>query len=121
MARILILDTEDSLAPVYKRELEGEGHEVLRASTSCEVFRLIEERKPDLVVLGIELPGWDGMDRWARLLVRRPWIIMRTESSETSPTWITSTHMMKSAHRRELWLKLRALRALRALLAARAA
>lgn len=112
MARIVIIDDGESLAPLYQKELESEGHEVLSASTCPDVLRLAERLTPDLIVLGSPLPGWQELDRFARLLVRHPWVLIRLGPScaeGTEPSWNARVHLVRSANRRELFLQIREL------------
>jgi CheY-like chemotaxis protein len=41
--------------------LEREGYQVDLASTSTEVFERVRTRRPDLVLMDIQLPGRDGL------------------------------------------------------------
>lgn len=42
--------------------LKAEGYTVVTASRGEEVLRLVDERRPDLVLLDIMLPGMSGME-----------------------------------------------------------
>jgi CheY-like chemotaxis protein len=41
--------------------IEREGYEVDLASTSAEVLERLHSRKPDLILMDIQLPGHDGL------------------------------------------------------------
>lgn len=57
--RILAIEDDMDLAFLYRSFLEMEGHEVLIAHDAREGLRLME-RRPDVVLLDLMLPGMDG-------------------------------------------------------------
>ena len=59
----VILLVEDNIANqmLTVALLEREGYEVDLASTSTQVFERLRARKPDLVLMDIQLPGHDGL------------------------------------------------------------
>jgi two-component SAPR family response regulator len=63
-ARILIVEDEFILAKDLGRALKNLGCEIVgRASSAEEAIRIVEESKPDLVLMDIELAGeMDGID-----------------------------------------------------------
>ena len=62
MARILLIDDENSLREVVKYILTDAGHEVLEAADGEEGVHLFETEAPDLVLTDIRMPGRDGME-----------------------------------------------------------
>ena len=61
MAEILIVDDDASVAGALGRFLDSEGHNGRIASGVAEGLDAIEQRRPDLVVMDIRMPGVDGM------------------------------------------------------------
>lgn len=61
MAKILVVDDDESIRLLYREELQQEGHEVVTASSAAEALALIESVKPDLVTLDVKMPGQDGI------------------------------------------------------------
>jgi len=59
MSRILVISDEESLRILYAEEFLEEGYEVTETCAGAEVSALIEETRPDLVLLDI-LPGRTG-------------------------------------------------------------
>ncbi len=59
-ACIVAVDDEPTILRVLKRILEPEGYEVILASDGSSALALLDERKPDLVILDIMMPGLDG-------------------------------------------------------------
>ena len=61
MARILIIDDEESIRSVIKKMLEKSGHEVLEAMDGVEGLRVFRERPADLVITDILMPEKEGI------------------------------------------------------------
>lgn len=57
---IMAVDDEPVVLRVLKGILEPEGYEVLLASDGSSALSLLDEHKPDLVLLDIMMPGLDG-------------------------------------------------------------
>jgi CheY-like chemotaxis protein len=62
MAKILIIDDDESILSVFKRFLEGKGHEVQCASNGKQGLKMIEMELPDLVITDIMMPETDGLE-----------------------------------------------------------
>jgi DNA-binding response OmpR family regulator len=62
MARILVVDDEESLLKLYQKELQDDGHEVKTAINAQDALEYFRNDRPDLVVLDIRLPGMDGLE-----------------------------------------------------------
>lgn len=60
MANVLIVDDDADAADALAEIMRGEGHEVRVGFDGAEGLRLIEERRPDLVLLDVEMPVLDG-------------------------------------------------------------
>ncbi len=67
MARIAVIDDEQSVCHAFKSFLTDEGHEVGVAATAQRGLALIAEFQPDLIILDIRLPDADGLDVLAQL------------------------------------------------------
>jgi DNA-binding response OmpR family regulator len=68
-ARVLVVDDDPTVADVVRRYLERDGYVVLLAGDGETALRLAAERRPDLVVLDLMLPGIDGLEVCRRLRV----------------------------------------------------
>ena len=68
-SRGLILNVDDYEASRYARSqmLRRAGFEVLEAGNGAETLRLASERRPDLVLLDVNLPDMDGFEVCRRL------------------------------------------------------
>ena len=62
MARVLIVEDEESLARTIAYNLRRQGHQVETASDGERALELALASQPDLVVLDLMLPGMDGFD-----------------------------------------------------------
>jgi two-component system alkaline phosphatase synthesis response regulator PhoP len=62
MATILIIEDEPDLQRVVRDYLQNAGYSVIQASRGDEGFALWQTKKPDLVILDLNLPGMSGLD-----------------------------------------------------------
>ena len=60
--RILVVDDEEDILELVKYNLEREGYLVQRAYSGTEALLLLKEKKPDLILLDLMLPGMSGED-----------------------------------------------------------
>jgi DNA-binding response OmpR family regulator len=62
MKRILIVDDEPAIARLVKMSLSVEGYDAVTATSGFEALERVEEKKPDLVILDIMMPGMNGYE-----------------------------------------------------------
>jgi DNA-binding response OmpR family regulator len=62
MKTILVVDDEPKIATLARDYLEHAGFAVLTAGDGPSALATIRQRRPDLVVLDLGLPGLDGLD-----------------------------------------------------------
>ena len=62
MATILIIEDEPELVKVLRSYLEQAGFSVLSAQRGDSGLTIWEQKRPDLVLLDLNLPGKDGLD-----------------------------------------------------------
>ena len=62
MKTILVVDDEPKIAQLARDYLEHAGFEVLIAGDGPAALAAVRQRRPDLVVLDLGLPGLDGLD-----------------------------------------------------------
>jgi two-component system response regulator MprA len=65
--RILVVDDDERIRDVLRRQLTYEGYQVTLASDSREAFSQVAENPPDLVVLDWMLPGMSGLEICRRI------------------------------------------------------
>ena len=68
--RILVVDDEPSIVDAVGMSLRYEGFEVDEAGTGRAALDAVEQRPPDLIVLDIMLPDFDGLEVTRRLRAR---------------------------------------------------
>jgi DNA-binding response OmpR family regulator len=64
---VLVVDDEPTIAEVVARYLERAGYRTRIAGDGAQALDLVAERRPDLVVLDLMLPGIDGLEVMRRL------------------------------------------------------
>src|SRR3954452_9605730 len=69
---ILVVDDEPTIADVVAGYLRRGGYEAVTAGDGPAAVAAAERHRPDLVVLDVMLPGFDGLQVMARLRQRRP-------------------------------------------------
>ena len=60
-AKILIIEDDSDIVFVLKEHLELDGFEVYGAESAQEGFKILAEKKPDLLILDLNLPDMDGL------------------------------------------------------------
>jgi two-component system, OmpR family, response regulator ResD len=64
---VLVVDDEPTIAEVVSRYLERAGYRTRIAEDGARALELVADRRPDLVVLDLMLPGIDGLEVMRRL------------------------------------------------------
>lgn len=59
---VLIVDDNPANLKLARVLLEGEGFEVTTAISAAEAGDRIDERRPHLILMDIQLPGMDGLE-----------------------------------------------------------
>lgn len=57
---VLLVEPDEFLADIYKKNLEMEGYEVLLTSSAESAFKLAEKKKPAVIVTEVALKDVDG-------------------------------------------------------------
>jgi len=63
MNRILVVDDDTAIQLLYTDEFTEEGYEVITTGDGSGLVELIEEKRPDLVVLDTNSGGNEGLNR----------------------------------------------------------
>jgi two-component system phosphate regulon response regulator PhoB len=64
---ILVIDDDVAILLIVRKTLEAAGFEIEVAETSMEGITRFKRRRPDLVLLDVDMPGESGFDTCARL------------------------------------------------------
>jgi DNA-binding response OmpR family regulator len=85
MARIVVVDDEEELAAAVAARLRSDGHLVDVAHDGPGAVDLVAAVQPDLVILDLMLPGFDGLEVCRRIQRDRPVpvIMLTARGSET--------------------------------------
>jgi two-component system KDP operon response regulator KdpE len=67
LATILVVDDEAPVLRTLKRNLSGYGYEVLTAADGVEALACVEENRPDLMLLDLNMPRLSGLEVCRRL------------------------------------------------------
>lgn len=70
--RVLTVDDEASLTDLLRLALRYEGWEVTTASSGTEAVKAAREVKPDVMVLDMMLPDFDGLEVMRRVRTEQP-------------------------------------------------
>ena len=73
-AKILVVDDEPAVLDYLKEFLEGKGYVVTTASSGPEALKVVESKRPHLVLLDILMPGMNGLEALPRILEIDPTI-----------------------------------------------
>jgi two-component system, OmpR family, KDP operon response regulator KdpE len=64
---ILAVDDEAGILRLMKLELSGQGFRVITASSGEEALKLVEEQRPDVVLLDVIMPEMTGLEAMRRI------------------------------------------------------
>jgi len=62
MAQILLVEPDSLLAEVYRRALKQSGHQIVHACSAQTAVSAADRRKPDLVILELQLAAHNGLE-----------------------------------------------------------
>lgn len=64
---VLVVDDEPTISEVVARYMERAGYRSRVASTGPQAIHMVEQQRPDLIVLDLMLPGVDGLEVMRRI------------------------------------------------------
>lgn len=62
MKRILCIDDNEDILDTYSAILSAEGYSVHTLTTPANIINVISEYKPDLLLLDIKMPDFNGLE-----------------------------------------------------------
>ena len=60
MYTIMVIDDDEAIGNMEQEVLEREGYQVQRAFSGTEALLLLKQKRPDLILLDLMLPGMSG-------------------------------------------------------------
>ena len=83
--KIAVIEDEETIASAVAARLSKEGFEVATAADGPSGVQLCERMDPDVVVLDLMLPGFDGLEVCRRIQKKRPVgvLMLTARDSET--------------------------------------
>jgi DNA-binding response OmpR family regulator len=81
--RVLVVDDEPTIATSIAARLRAEGYTVEVAHDGPSAIARFEADEPDLVVLDVMLPGFDGLEVCRRIQARRPIPVLMLTARDT--------------------------------------
>ncbi len=111
---IMVVDDEQTVLRLLCRTLEPEGYGVIAADNGESALALLDEHKPDLVILDVMMPGLDGLQVLDMIRQRSSVpVIMLTANREVNTVRDTLTlgaddYVSKPFHKGELLARIRA-------------
>jgi DNA-binding response OmpR family regulator len=65
--RILVVDDEPAIVRLVRATLQVDGYAVVTANRGEQALPLLEDERPDLVILDLMMPGMDGFETLRRI------------------------------------------------------
>lgn len=62
MKTVLIADDERNLRLLVSATIESDEYQVLEASDGDEAWRLVQEHRPNVAILDVQMPGLSGLE-----------------------------------------------------------
>jgi DNA-binding response OmpR family regulator len=102
LAKILLVENEESLQFLYQEELKEEGYEVVLAENGKEALKYLKESSCDLIILDILMPVMDGIEALGRISARHKQIPIILHTAYTDyqndfMTWLADAFVVKSS------------------------
>lgn len=93
--RILIADDESAIRKMLAYALKRADYDVLEAGDGRQATQMIEEQKPDLVIMDLMMPAMDGLQsleylRDRRILQKTPVIVMSAKLTDDYRSYLKS-------------------------------
>lgn len=75
---ILVIEDEESIRELIKLNLQLAGYQVIEAADGLEGLNLLQQKRPNLVLLDIMLPKMDGYELLPRIIEKKIPVIILT-------------------------------------------
>ena len=107
MAKVLVVDDDESLRMLYSKELLEEGYDVSTAHSGRDALESIKQSRPDVVILDIKMEGMDGLsvldlimkhDKTIPVVLNTAYSTFKSDFT----TWSADAYIVKSSDLSEL-------------------
>ena len=103
MHTIMLVEDYPNQRLLCQMELADEGYLVILASEGREALKKVKEEHPDLMVLGLKMPGMDGIELLRRVMDLNPNLPVIIYSGyqgleDSITTWVADAHLVKSSN-----------------------
>ncbi len=111
---ILLIEDDKNQRLLYEQELRLEGYEIITAIDGKDTIEKVQEQRPGMIVMGINLPERDGLEAIDRILSKNkdiPIIIYTAYSfyKDYFMSWMADAYIVKSDDLTELKNKIKKL------------
>jgi two-component system response regulator AtoC len=79
MAKVLVVDDEESITWIFRKLVESLGHAFLSAATGEKGVEAARDEQPELIFMDVKLPGMDGLtalEEIRRVAPRAKYVVM---------------------------------------------
>ena len=73
---VLVIDDEEHVRMLYAEELGALGYKTVLSDGGSDPLALVEEHKPDLIILDIKLESRSGLDMLQIIRFSAPWPVI---------------------------------------------
>jgi DNA-binding NtrC family response regulator len=107
MKKVLVVDDEEKIRIIYKKQLEDDDMEVHLASSGEEALEMIEKYHFDIVSLDIKMSGINGIETLEQIKMRErnlPVILCSAydDYKQNYGSWASDAYIIKSSNLEEL-------------------
>ncbi len=100
---LLLVDDEESIRILYSEEFKDDGYDVMTAENGHDALEIFNEKRPDLVILDIQMPDMDGIDVLRKMKMQDSTVpvILSTayqDYKQELGTWASDEYIVKSAN-----------------------
>jgi DNA-binding response OmpR family regulator len=64
---VLVVDDEPAIVRLVRAKMQADGRAVISANSGEEALKVLEDERPDLIVLDVMMPGIDGFETLRRI------------------------------------------------------